>query len=518
MTPPKNISSSKRDRAADRLTVRRARADDRDAILEMSRSIWGGNDYLPVVWDKWVADREGVLLTVALNGRPVGCSKITVLSPGEVWLEGLRLHPELHGRGLSHRIHAATFREALRLKPKSIRYSTWIGNEASRHIAETHGFWLIAQTSWMWGNAVRRRLKSRRAEVADLGALFGFVRSSECYRAMSGLSAVGWKFPELTKRRLKRLASEGLALIYPRDGAIEAAALLDVGQIDNDLCLGFIDGPTSGIALLARDALALGAETGRTEVSAMLPEGAISRAVHDAGFDSEIPMQGVVYELGARGACGAGAGNFAEQVRRRIADDDCDDLESLLDRVYRSNQYEIAEGVAQMLVEKSRLQVNRQNALDFVLRRIVPDTTRRLMAAVHGLSNSIGQNDVRLVLRAVVMHIHSEYGLSGDAMTIGAKSVTVHLSGRRIVQIRCARNSITMALGPGFGACFPPDLDLNVARIDLDEKTRDSKSGRYERAVIKLKDRSQAKAAIQAVDIIMKSAMRREGKSQLPGS
>lgn len=479
--------------------------EDRETILEMSRSIWGGNDYLPAVWDRWVADRDGVLLTVTLDGKPVGCSKITLLSPGEVWLEGLRLHPVLHGQGLSHRIHAATFREALRLKPRSIRYSTWIGNEASRHIAETHGFWMVAQTSWMWGEAARRRLRSRRAEAADTETLFKFIGHSECYRAMSGLAAVGWKFPELTKRRLGRLIREGLALIYPRQGAIEAAALLDAGQIDNDLCLGFVDGPDSRIALLARDALAVGAASGRTEVSAMLPEGRISAVVRQAGFDSEIPMQGVVYELGARGVCGPGMANLEATAHRRTKEDDREELEDVLARVFRANEYEAAECVAELLAQRTPLPLNRQNVRDFVLRKILPDTTRQLMSAVLNLSNGLRQNDVRLVLRAVVMHLHSAYGLSGDAMTVGPRSVSVRLMGRRIVHIRCARTSLTMTLGPGFGPCFPPNL--NVAGLVLDEKTRDRSTGRYEGAVLTLKDRSQAKAAIEAVDIIMKSAL-----------
>ncbi len=55
-----------------KLVVRRARAEDREAILAMSRGIWGGSDYLPLVWDRWLADDKGLLLTATLDGRPVG--------------------------------------------------------------------------------------------------------------------------------------------------------------------------------------------------------------------------------------------------------------------------------------------------------------------------------------------------------------------------------------------------------------------------------------------------------------
>ncbi|MCK4679512.1 GNAT family N-acetyltransferase, partial [bacterium] len=117
----------------------------------MSKHIWGGHDYMPLVWDRWLAEKKGALLTVTVDGRPVGTSKVSLLAPGEVWLEGLRLHPDHHGLGLSKRIHRATFREAAKLNPRTVRYSTWIGNEASRRIAEKNDFWQIARTGWMWG-------------------------------------------------------------------------------------------------------------------------------------------------------------------------------------------------------------------------------------------------------------------------------------------------------------------------------------------------------------------------------
>lgn len=485
---------------AEKLNVRRARPEDRDAVLEISKGLWGGNDYLPMVWDRWVADSEGALLTVTLDGRPVGCSKITLLSPGEVWLEGLRLHPSLHGRGLSHQIHSATFREARRLNPRSIRYSTWIGNEASRHIAETHGFWLVALTSWMWGSSRESgRLKSRRAEPEDVEALFRYVRGSECYAAAGGLMGVGWKFPEISKRRLRRLVSEGLALVYPKRGSIRAAALMDIGTIDDDMCMGFVDGTTKEIALLARDAARLAALSGRSELSAMLPEGRIAETVLSSGFDSAMPMQAVVYELGARGV---------ETIRgARSENGSGESFESLLDRLYRVSEPEAADLIAGLLMERAPGRLNRQNVRDYVMRNVLPDTTRALMATMLAFSNRLLQNEVRLVLRAVAMHLHTEHGLSGDAMAVGKRTVSWHLAGRRIVHISCARTRLTMTLGPGFGACFPADLDLDVEKIEPDEKTRDRATGRYERVRLVLTERSHAAGAVRAIDLIMKNAL-----------
>ncbi len=493
MAPSKRKPPRKRTPDQGKLVIRRARPSDKDAILEVSNSIWGGEDYLPLVWDRWMADRDGAFLVVTYDGKPIGSSKITLLAPGEVWLEGLRLHTSFHGRGLSHRIHKATFREAARLKPRSVRYSTWIGNEASRHIAEKYGFWLVAATTWMWGSVRRRApLRSRLATAQDVDALVDYIRRSECYEATSGLSGVGWKFPELNLRRIKRLISRGHALILPRRGRIRAAALIDIGVIDNDVCLGFVNGSDEDIATLARDVLSIAKETGRDEASAMLPQGRIAEAVFRAGFDKDAPLQAVVYELGARGQ------KSGEESR-----------EELLSRTFRMSESEMADTITEMLMDRAPAKLARQNVRDFVMRHVLPDTTRRLTASLLGLSEGLGQNDVRLVLRAIVMHLHTRHGLSGDAVDIGSKSVTVKYRGKRLAHIRCSRTSLSMKLGPGFGPCFAPGLRLPVGELRFVESSRDGARGNYESVVLTLTERNHTSGAIRAVDMIMKSASKR---------
>ena len=493
MAPTKRKPSRRHTPVQGKLVIRRARPSDKDAILEVSSSIWGGEDYLPLVWDRWMADRDGAFLVVTHDGKPIGSSKITLLAPGEVWLEGLRLHTSFHGRGLSHRIHSATFREASRLKPRSVRYSTWIGNEASRHIAEKYGFWLVAVTTWMWGSVGRRSpLRSRLATAHDIDELVDYIRQSECYESASGLAGVGWKFPELNLRRIKRLVSRGQALVLPQRGRIRAAALFDIGVIDNDVCLGFADGSDDDIATLARDVLSIARETGRDEASAMLPEGRIAETVFRAGFDKEAPLQAVVYELGARGQ------KSGEEPR-----------EELLSRTFRMSESEIADTITEMLMDRAPAKLVRQNVRDFVMRRVLPDTMRNLTTSLLRLSEGLGQNEVRLVLRAIVMHLHTRYGLSGDAVDIGPRSVTVKHRGKRLVHIRCAKTSLSMRLGPGFGSCFAPGLKLPVGRLKFVESSRDGAGGSYESVVLTLTEKNHAAGALRAVDIIMKSAAKR---------
>ncbi len=493
MSPSKRTSSRTSTSPKHSFSVRRARAADREAILEMSKHIWGGHDYMPLVWDRWLAEKKGALLTVTVDGRAVGTSKVSLLAPGEVWLEGLRLHPDYHGQGLSKRIHRATFREAEKLDPRTVRYSTWIGNEASRRIAEKNGFWQIARTGWMWGKVGRRSpVRGRRAAAGDLDTVVRFVRQSSCYEATNGVAGVGWTFPELTRRRIKHLLSLGRVIVFPRRGAFRAVAMFDIGKIDDDVCLGFIDGPDDDVTLLAKDLLRIAAETGRKEASAMVPMGRIADLVHAAGFDEWQPVRAVVYELGARGFSGRN-----------------EPFEDVLCRTLRSNESDVLDLIADLLMERAPVALAKENVRDFITRNFIPDTDRQLVGSTEGFFLALRTDTLRSILRGVIEHFHLRHGLAGNALTATDRVVRVTHRGKRLATVRAKAASLHLTLGPGFGPCFPPDLKVRASETRFHEKTLDRASGCHGSLTLVLTEKSHIKGATRAIDIIMKSAAAR---------
>ena len=490
MSPRKRTSSRTSTSLKHSFSVRRARPADREAILDMSKHIWGGHDYMPLVWDRWLVEKKGALLTVTVDGRPVGTSKVSLLAPGEVWLEGLRLHPDYHGLGLSKRIHRATFREAAKLNPRTVRYSTWIGNEASRRIAEKNDFWQIARTGWMWGKMGKLSpVKGRRAADDDLDTVVRFVHGSSCYEATNGVAGVGWTFPELTRRRIRHLLSLGQVVVFPRRGAFRAVAMFDIGKIDDDVCLGFIDGPDDDVTLLAGDILRIAAETGRKEASAMVPMGRIADLVHAAGFDEWQPVRAVVYELGARG--------FSDKDEA---------FEDVLSRTLRSNESDVLDLIADLLMERAPVRLAKENVRDFITRNFIPDTDRQLVGSIEGFFLALRTDTLRSVLRGTIERFHTRHGLAGDALTATERVIRVKHRGKRLATVRARAASLHLTLGPGFGPCFPPDLKVRADEVRFDAGTLDEESGRYESVTLVLTEKSHIKGAAKAIDIIMKSA------------
>ena len=97
---------------ADR-TVRQARPDDHEAVAAFTAGTWADRDfgdYVPETFPEWV-DGDGpdqYTVVAAVDGEAVGVAQATLLSGGEAWLQGLRVHPDHRGRGHATAITRST--------------------------------------------------------------------------------------------------------------------------------------------------------------------------------------------------------------------------------------------------------------------------------------------------------------------------------------------------------------------------------------------------------------------------
>jgi GNAT superfamily N-acetyltransferase len=140
------------------IRIRRARASDKETVLEFCRFTWQEHgDYIHKVWDDWLADRRGFFAVAALRGRPVATAKLSVLGPGEMWLEGLRVDPSLRGRGMSRALTGFLLARARKLGARTVRFATGEDNRPSKHVARTLGFRLLSHYSILWAPSDGRR-------------------------------------------------------------------------------------------------------------------------------------------------------------------------------------------------------------------------------------------------------------------------------------------------------------------------------------------------------------------------
>ncbi|MCE5193799.1 MAG: GNAT family N-acetyltransferase [Candidatus Cryosericum sp.] len=257
--------------------IRTARLADREQILAISSRIWEGDDFVPRVIDEWLLMRDSEVAVADLNGSVIAFARTHTLTPGYVWLEGIRTDPAEQGHGAGKALTAYFIEKAGREGAQRIGLSTYIDNYASIHIVEHHGF--QRQASFILAEAGRDSPARAAAEPSPLVSPVSFdearawiLRSPFIARSRGFLSQ-GWKFWPVSR--------PGVVAWPPFDRAIglrtdngSLRSLLVVCRPDHgphEITIDFADGPAEDLDVLVRHALAL--YPGIKTIQAMIPAG-----------------------------------------------------------------------------------------------------------------------------------------------------------------------------------------------------------------------------------------------------
>lgn len=184
-----------------KVQVRKAQPEDKPQMLAIAAQIWDGDDYLPNVLDKWLADENGELSVALVDGRIVGVSKLTELIPGHGWLQGARVEPGIQGRGIGRALTLHHIGLAQKKGMSHLRMVTDSNNKASRTLAEKLGFRLLS------------KYFRYRATPLDLDEGIN-VPEPPLFRGIppvpaNGMLSLGWTFFPWHKEMLEEWGREG---------------------------------------------------------------------------------------------------------------------------------------------------------------------------------------------------------------------------------------------------------------------------------------------------------------------
>lgn len=208
------------------LVIRPARPEDREAVFAIAAQIWEGHDYLPEVWEEWLHDPAGPMVVAVFAQVPVAVAKITLQSPTEAWLAGMRVDPAHRGRGLARAVTVHLLRWLDERGVPIARFSTGGDNEPIHHIAAQLGFERLTAVDHR-----RRELEQRLpgAAVGEQGtggaqpswayprvltpdeepAAWELAARSSFLRATHGLYGVGWTWMRFQRSYLQRHLARG---------------------------------------------------------------------------------------------------------------------------------------------------------------------------------------------------------------------------------------------------------------------------------------------------------------------
>ncbi|MBC7221853.1 GNAT family N-acetyltransferase [Candidatus Bipolaricaulota bacterium] len=275
------------------IKVRPAAPKDREGILAISRRIWEGEDYVPFVLDQWLA--EGGLIVAELSGEVAGFAKTTELAPGELWLEGLRVHPEHQGKGIAKTLARAQLDLALAQRPQVVRLATVEANEASLHIARELGFREVARFFYLEAD-VEKPARAPTPQRPSSEETWKFLSSSQALQEGRGLIGFGWRFYTLTPGLLAELGDKGalFSVGTPPKGFL---ILVPDPYTPADIAtLAFLDGEDDALEDLLKFAHVWASEQGERIIAAMVAAPWIFKFLIQHGFQF-VPELGAVLVL-----------------------------------------------------------------------------------------------------------------------------------------------------------------------------------------------------------------------------
>ncbi len=126
-----------------KLYFRELNRSDIPAIKEISKDIWGGDDYIPDVIERWLQEEDCMNYGGFLDEEAkemVGLGRIKFFPNGVAWLEGGRVKISHQKQGIGRELLGYAIEYARKKGAKIAQYDTSSENLGSIALARYHGF------------------------------------------------------------------------------------------------------------------------------------------------------------------------------------------------------------------------------------------------------------------------------------------------------------------------------------------------------------------------------------------
>lgn len=284
------------------LEIRLAQPSDRRGVVAVVFRNWGGEDYVPSVFGRWVTHRSGPFYVATVRDRVVGIGKLTRLSDTAAWLEGGRVAPRWRRRGIETALVARRIDQATAMGFKIVRFSTASENTPIHRMARRFGF-RRAQRFVRYEAAAASGAVPRRAMTRELAPLWRLTsaRGGPRWLQLGG----GWLWRELEREDVARAVRARRVVAFGPVGRPTAFAVLGLGHGGRSLHVRLLGGSDAAARALLRMLPAEAARCGVEDVSGYAAVGRTA-TYRRAGFRRSWSGAALLYEkvLGAVGGRG----------------------------------------------------------------------------------------------------------------------------------------------------------------------------------------------------------------------
>lgn len=190
------------------LQLRPVRPADRERILELTKDVWGGHDYVPRVFDDWVSNASATFQAVEVDGVVVGLHRLRPYAPGLIWYEGLRVASSHRRQGIARAMLDSAIAEAREQGFAEIRLGT--ASEAAIRLFENAGFKRLVDVRWWQATRVEGGEPARIPDPSEADKLWLAAAGSPGLDLYHGVTADFAEAHDIGPAEFARLAGLGM--------------------------------------------------------------------------------------------------------------------------------------------------------------------------------------------------------------------------------------------------------------------------------------------------------------------
>ncbi len=297
--------------------IRPALPSDKAGVEAICARIWEGHDYVPQVWEEWLADPHGELTVVERKGRLVALGKLTRLAEDEWWLEGLRVDPAYRGLGVARLLQTHQIQTAERIGKGVLRLGTAWDNYAVHHNVARDGFHRVAVFGYYGAEALPGPCSLQPLGRRDLKRVWQLIENSSAFERAGGLYEVSWQWMRLSPERVAAHLARKEVWGSKLDDRLAAVAI--VPQADREererLVVGYIGGEPAAVTALTQGLRMLASQQGLQGIRIKPPnDPALRQALEAAGVHREDEFELWIFERPLPGNGGQGTTNVPQSA------------------------------------------------------------------------------------------------------------------------------------------------------------------------------------------------------------
>lgn len=271
---------------------------DTPDVLELTSHIWEGEDYIPYVWQDWLADPDGILAVAESGGWIVGLAKLSRFAPGDWFMEGLRVHPDWQAQGIASRLNDFILNNWRKHGEGSVRLATASHNVKVHHMCERSGFQRVVEFVPHVAPALPGNIASLEVvDQTEIQSVMEFARHSATFALAGGLLDLGWRWARLEAQHLKKALAENHVWWWRgRQGLLGIWLDEEDEELRPQILLALC--PVEQLAELLLDYRRLATQLGKAQVGWTAPvHSQVESALKQAGFERSWDGSIYIYEL-----------------------------------------------------------------------------------------------------------------------------------------------------------------------------------------------------------------------------